>query len=371
MSNFKYTFYHISNKKKENKLEPIFKDFKNQIDIYHRQFDLTLKSYLKEWKSELNKNDKVYSDQKTKANIIYNKAFNETSEDEFAHSYAMHKSDLGIIEEQHYTEREEINNEYIDFLDLYSKSILIALYSLNESKLNQITNITSEIFRKKVKPSHFNSRDYLNSSILYIKLVLEINTDNLEKYISKLKEIQFLRNSLVHNASIFSDTKKAVKISKKYSNSLSFNPKTGFLKIISSDFIKDFFYLLKNFHEELFWLLDSNQNFIIIRNGLLHWLGILDNKISIDNLKFDKFSNKEKLLKFNVIPKDKDISKFECKITIKKSSKATFELSNQTENDKINDFLEYEKKIGGNYIKDIFKPFNITSEKHKIKLLVF
>lgn len=85
---------------------------------------------------------------------------------------------------------ERINLKYNEFLDLFSKSTIIALYSLNESILNKITNLSSDFFNKKIKPSHFNSKDYLNAEIQYLELVIEIDISTLEKYISKLKDIQ-------------------------------------------------------------------------------------------------------------------------------------------------------------------------------------
>lgn len=371
MSEFSFTFYHIINKKKENGFEPIFKEFKNQINIYQRQFDLTLKSYLKEWKDELKKNDVEYKTRKDAAEKIYEAEIKDYKEDEYAHNYAMNASGLEIIEEEHYTQKEEINTEYKNFLDLYSKSILIALYSLNESKLNEIIETSSVIFNKKIKPSHFNSRDYLNSSILYLNLVIEIEMKTIDKYVSSLKEIQFLRNNIIHNASILTEVKTASNIAKKYERLLSYNEKTGFLKIISSKCIKDFFVLLKDFYEELFWLIDIKQELTIIKNGLTYWLGMINQEMSIESANFEKFTNKEKLLYFKAISKNKEIKDFECKITLIRTSDGTFEFINQIEDEKINNFLEYEKKLNGSYLNDVFEPFNMNSSNYKKKILIY
>ncbi len=362
MNQFQYSFYHITNEKVENEFESIFREFKNQIDIYHRQFNLTLKSYVKEWNEELKVNDENYKSQKTKADVVYAKAIKEYGDDEYSHSYAMNESGLDIISHQHYTQKEEIDNEYRDFLDLYSKSILIALYSLNESKLNRIIELSSDVFNQKIKPSHFNSRDYLNSTILYLNLVIEIETEKLESHISKLKEIQFLRNGIVHNSSILSDIETASNIAKKYNKSLLFNKSSGLLKIINSSFIKEFFQLLKDFCEELFWLIDIKQDSIIIRNGLIHWLGILKENITIDSIKFEKFTHKEKRISFLVLTKDENLKEFNCKITLKKSDNKSFEFTNQMENKKIKKFLDYEKKLEGSYMMDVFKPVTFHAQ---------
>ncbi|WP_111710114.1 hypothetical protein [Lutibacter citreus] len=370
MSQFQYSFYHIINQKIENKFEPLFKEFKHQIYIYERQFKLTSKAYVSEWNEELKTNDKNYKLQKTKAEVIYKNEIKDYGEDEYAHSYAMNASGLKMLDHQHYSQKEEIDIEYNSFLDLYSKSILIALYSLNESKLNEIVNVASTVFNKKIKPSHFNSRDYLNSSIQYLNLVIEIETGNLETHISKLKDIQFLRNGIVHNSSIFSEIKTAINIVKKYNKSLRFNKSDNSINIINSAFINDFFQLLKDFYEELFWTLDIKQESIIIKNGLSHWLGVLDKDIIIDTFKLDKNTKNEKLISFSATLKDQNIKGINGKITLKKSSQDSFDFTNQTGNKTIDDFLEYEKKLEGNYMMDIFKPFNINHSNYEKKILV-
>jgi hypothetical protein len=58
MNQFQYSFYKIAHKKTENKFEPIFKNMKTQINVYKRQFELTLKTYTSEWSSELKEHEK-------------------------------------------------------------------------------------------------------------------------------------------------------------------------------------------------------------------------------------------------------------------------------------------------------------------------
>lgn len=371
MNQFQYSFYHIINQKIENEFEPIFKDFKHQIYIYQRQFDLTSKSYVNEWDDEIKTNDLNYKEQKAKADIIYKKEIEGYEKDQDVHSYAMNASGLEIISHQHYSQKEEIDDEYKDFLDLYSKSILIALYSLNESKLNRIIEIASNVFNQKIKPSHFSQRDYLNSSILYLNLVIEIDTKKLETHISKLKDIQFLRNGIVHSSSIYSEIEKASEIAVKYKESLNFNTSSNSIKITKSKFIKTFFQLLKDFYEDLFWLLDLKQDSVIIKNGLSYWLGVLDNKIVISAIKFEKFTQSEKLFSFNAILKDEKTIEFKGRVTLKKSKENSFDFTNQTDNKKIQDFLEYQHKINGSDMMEIFKPFDMNYCNYEKKIIVY
>ncbi|WP_394908085.1 hypothetical protein [uncultured Mesonia sp.] len=367
----KFTFYHVLNEKKENNIEKIFQEIKNQIIIYHRQFNLTLKSYKKEWNDELKKNDDSYEKQRKKSEKIYNKAIEEYGDDVYAHTYANNASGLSVIAHQHQSTKEDIDREYEEFLDLYSKSILIALYSLNESELNRIAVVSSEILNKKIKPSHFDSRNYLISSITYLNLVIEIETETLEKYITSFTQYQYLRNGIVHNSSKFKEDKTLKTIQSKFKDAISLNKATGNLRIRKASFIKDYFQIIKEFYENLLWQVDLSQDSIIVKNGLNHWIKALNNKSEIEQFKYEKFTEKEKLLSFKVKSNNEELRDFDLKIIFKKSENRTFELTDQTGDEMINEFLIYEKKLEGDYLVDIIKPFDFIYTNYYIKILAY
>lgn len=367
----KFSFYHVLNEKKENEIENIFQEIKNQINIYHRQFNLTLKSYKKEWDEELKKNDERYNEQKKEADKIYNEEIAGYEDDINTRLYAENKSGINIISHQHYSNKEDIDNEYKEFLDLYSKSILIALYSLNESELNRIAVKTSEIFKKKIKPSHFDSRNYLTSTITYLDLVIEVDTEKLERFITSFTQYQFLRNGIVHNSSKFKEEKTLKTILSKFDDSISFNKSSGNIKIKNSSFIKDYLKLLKEFYENLLWQIDFCQESAIVKNGLDHWINALNNKSKIEQIKFDKFTAKEKLISFKVIANNEEFRDFNLKITFKKNPDRSFELTDQTNDAVIGEFLNYENKLEGDYVIDVIKPFDFGYTNYSIKILAF
>ncbi|MGV7106105.1 hypothetical protein [Flavobacterium sp. U410] len=369
MNLFQYTIYRSFNEKETNDFELIFKDLKNQIEVYKKQYDLTIKSYLAEWKDELKTSESNYKIIKSSAEKVYQE--NYSKNDEYAHEYAMNVSGLDHIEYHYHETVERINLKYNEFLDLFSKSTIIALYSLNESILNKITNLSSDFFNKKIKPSHFNSKDYLNAEIQYLELVIEIDISTLEKYISKLKDIQYLRNTIIHNLSVFSKIDEASKILQKYSSSLKLDNNTGYASIISSKFTKDLFDLLKEFYEELFWLIEQKQELQIIKNGLKFWLSVLDKNLTIDYLKFSSFSSSEKQIHFCINSKELNLTNCKCKIILKKSTKGSFSYINQTNNEKLTEFLEFENKSKAFYISDFFEVFNVCNKNYQIKVLIY
>ncbi len=367
----KFSFYHVLNEKKENEIENIFQEIKNQINIYHRQFNLTLTSYKKEWNEELKKNDEKYKEQKKEADKIYYDEIAGYEKDVNTLLYAENKSGINIISHQHYSNKVDIDNEYFQFFDLYSKSILIALYSLNESELNRIALKTSEIFNKKIKPTHFDSRNYLISSITYLNLVIEVETEKLEKYITRFVQYQFLRNGIVHNSSKFKEEKTLKTVLSNFKDSISFNTTSGNIKIKNSSFIKDYLQLLKEFYEDLLWQIDFCQESSIVKNGLNHWIKALNDKLKIEQINFEKFTTKEKLISFTVRANGKELRDFDLKITFKKSTTRSFELTDQTNDDLISEFLNYEKKLEGDYIVDVIKPFDFIYSNYSIKILAY
>lgn len=371
MNLFQSTFYYIANKKENNQLEKPFLDFKRQLDVYEKQFSLTLKSYLKEWDNELLKLKTEYETSRKEADKVYEEVMAEVgTDDDYAPNYAMNVSGLDYLESNYAENHEIIENKYKEFLDLYSKSILVSLYALNESSLNQICKVSADLFSKKIKPSHFNSRDYLNSSIDYLELVLEIDTSILEKYISKLKDIQFIRNKIVHAGSKFSDN-KIEDVVKRNEKLLHFDNDSQYLKIISSKFIKELFSLFKELYCEILWLIDEKQNSQILKNGIKYWLGLLDSNIFITQVKYERVSLNNRSINFKLSSRKKTIPKIDCRMSLKKAKEKKVEITDQTSSSVINEFMELENKSNGYHLSDVVKIFDFDNEKFELNLVIY
>ncbi|WP_286911872.1 hypothetical protein [Flavobacterium sp. UBA4197] len=368
MNNFQYTFYRVTNNKTSNKFEDLFKEIKNQIEIYERQYSLTINSYIKEWNHEKAKIDANYKKIKDDADREYDEIVGDSTDDD-THQYAMHRSGVEAVHYNHIDATEEVEKEYMDFLDLYSKSIMIALYSLNESRLNSIATVAADLFLKKIKLGHFSKKDYLNSVLNYLDLVVEINIEALEPHISKLKDIQVFRNKVVHTLSVIPD-KEASQIIKKKNSSLSYDKDTETVKIVSSSYIKDFFTLLKGFYEDLAWLIDEKQDYEILRNGFRHWLGILDRKLLIEDLVVTP-SAKKKLITFKVVSPSDSFPDFNFKIGVSKAKVKAIDITPQIENEKINELITYENSVSGYNIFEVLKPFNFDDSPQKLTVLIY
>ncbi len=371
MNLFQYSIYQIHTPKTPNEFDGLFSDLINKIEIYKKQYQLTIKSYLEEKKTEIEKAKENYSKRIDIADKVYSKLTAENSNDENTKLYAEHEAQYDYINHNYSETLENIDIKYDNFLDLFNKSLIIALYSLNESKLNDIINVASDVFKKDIKPSHLDSRDYLNSSIIYLDLVIGINKNVLEKYVTFFKEVQFIRNKIIHSESKTTDIKTAKKIVKKHNKSLKFESESNFIKIISSKFLKDFISNLLEFYHNLIIEIDKTQNYQIIKSGLRYWLAPLDKNIFITKIKFDKISPLEKGISFTISSRKRDIPKFQCKINMKKTSIGSFELIPQLENEKIIDFFNLEKEVDGFHLANVFKEINIGQIDYKTTLMIF
>ena len=369
MTPFQVTFHYINNERKIEILEKSFLDIKDQLDLYEKQHSNTINSYLKSRQEELDTLEKRYLKVEKEAQKRYDETIGtENPEDENNISYATHISGIDYLLHKKIEEIEEIKIKYSDFLDLFSKSTLIALYSLNENFLNKICDISSQTFNQKIKVSHFNSRDYLKASFNYLELVIDIPKEPFESYVSKLKEIQSIRNKIIHAGSQITD-ESILKIVKKYSHSFHYNEENQFVKVTSPKFIKDFFNLLKNVYEELLWLLEERQSNKTLKNILENWFGLIEGEIIVTEIKSKKTSEKIRTIDFKMESDNKNIPELNGKLTLTRSKGYVVEIIDQTENDLIKEFVEADKD--GIYLEMGLKTFMAFNKDLDIRLLIY
>ena len=105
---------------------------RDQLDLYENQHTDTIRSYLKNWQEEIAALEKRYEKTEKDAEERYNKALGtENFKDQDNVAYARHISGIEYLSHKKSEEIESIKDKYSDFLDLFSKSTLIALYSAN------------------------------------------------------------------------------------------------------------------------------------------------------------------------------------------------------------------------------------------------
>ena len=369
MTPFHITFYFLNNQRKVDDLEKSFRAIYDQIELYENQHSSTIKNYLKNWQEEINDLTERYKKSEKNALKKYDETIGDSdpnNQDNIA--YATHISGIDYLAHRKQEDIEEIKTKYSDFLDLFSKSTLIGLYSLNESFLSKICELSFQAFEKKIKLSHFSQRDYLLSSFNYLELVIDIPIEPFEKYISKLKDIQFIRNKIIHEGSEIKDS-SIIKTIEKYSPNLLYDKEKEFLRIVNSDFNKDFFELLRNLYQELLWQLEERQKYKTIKSILENWFGLIEGKITITEINSTKTSSKTRTIEFKIESDNKKIPELKGKLTLTSGKGYEVEAIDQSENILIKELLEAEKDLINLNME--LKTFMIFDKNLDIRLLIY
>lgn len=355
MTPFQKAFYFIQNEREKSTLENHFIDFKEQLNIYHEQYSLTLQSYSNSCELELEELDKALN-----RRLNYFKENNTTSEEflEFR---------VDKLHTENHDSKLRVKEKYFNYFDLYSKSILISLFSLNEIYLNKICDTSSK--HERIKLSDFNFKNNLYGPIKYLELVLNIDISIFDKQISKLEDIQFLRNKIIHEGTL-DESEKLKSILSEHEGKLEFDKNLNFFKILHPQFIFDIEETLKAFYSKLFWALEANNDNMTITNSLKLWFGLIDENIYITNVKQCKSSVRSNSIKFCISSKSQKFTTCKAKLTIKKSKISKVELINQTTNELIDELFTLHKKESYELIECLNSliMFNTSS---KIEMLVY
>ncbi|MBL7793432.1 MAG: hypothetical protein JNK77_13970 [Saprospiraceae bacterium] len=377
MDIFRYVLYSSGAEKEKSELEKAFEDLINKVGLYETQYEVTQNLYLTEWKNELEELNKEYNIEINNIQEIYNRLYEETKiiDEKDRDAYASHASGIDNLSDWYLKSKDYIERKYRDFFDLYNKSLMIALYSLVESKLKEVCEITAVDFNKKLKYEYLDSRNYLKTSLIYFDLVIQIPTSLIEPYISYLEEIQFMRNRIIHAESKFSgDNENTIqKIVVKSKGALELNKEgsVNTLRIRKPEFILDFFEKIRDLFEELLWLLDDKRDKKVLGKRLIFWFRILDPKIFLKNIKLERIGKGKRKLEFELSSRKKNIPKFKCRVSIVRANKNSFEIIDQTNSEAINKFNGSVNNIKSLLFDNIFKLFNLSIKGLKVKVIMF
>lgn len=227
--------------------------------------------------------------------------------------------------------------------------------------------MSSQAFEKKIKLLHFSQRDYLLSSFNYLELVIDIPIQPFEKYVSKLKDIQSIRNKIIHEGSEIKDN-SILKTIEKYSPNLLYDKENEFLRIVNSNFNNDFFALLKSLYQELLWQLEERQKYKTIKSILENWFGIIEGKITISEVYSTKISSKKRTIDFKIVSDNEKIPELNGKLSLTSNKGYEVEIIDQSENGLIKELLEAEKDLI--YLNLELKTFMTFDKNLDIRLLI-
>ncbi|HEY5371531.1 MAG TPA: hypothetical protein VIJ75_21305 [Hanamia sp.] len=154
----------------------------------------------------------------------------------------------------------ESNDEYSKlhsiFPHFFRLSTFIGLFALFENRLIRMCKKIHERKQYRIKIDDLNGDNIIEKIYRYLKLVVNIELNDLNTYWEKIRDLQKLRNRFVHNNSnIITDTTKKLKEQKLYSIIKKFPllevTDYGIIFISDDDFLLDFIQLQKDYISKL------------------------------------------------------------------------------------------------------------------------
>lgn len=349
-----------------------------KIAIYRINSKKTRELYKKEFLEIDAKNRKDFSEANGQAAIKYKEVFAEIEGDEhLKHSYADHESgyrEIGI----HYELTEEaLKMDFMEMADNFNKSSLIVQYALLESELRRLCGLLKDILKKRIALSDIEAGDYLNSIYNYLDKVIEIEMDSILPFQNKFKDIQYIRNRIVHNGGEFSleanDTLDQFVESHKGSVKLEVlkHENIRILRMPKNDVVSQFYDLTHDFFGELFWVIERKRSYVTLIERITFLFAFLSGKTCVKLIE-SNIVNKGRQFVFKIDTNDGTIADFNCKLTIRSAKKSAVSLINQLDKhemiDRLVDQLSNHNSV---VMEDVLQGFYRPDLSVEIELLLY
>jgi hypothetical protein len=320
-------------------LENFFASVEEKIMLYEEHIDTTVAHYDRQMGMDIAKNTAEYQIENARAVKAFDIAYDEWDGDaEFRHAAAMHESGLADVENAFESHEQMIREENEELLDYFNKSSLIMLYSLLESEQKHLCQILKELKGTKISVSDFESRDYIGGSFKYLELVIDLDKAPFEPFATKLKDVQYVRNRVVHDHSEFSMADDEV-LNKVLANAkgliemrTTLDEERRILRLFKPAYIKNQYQLVRELFTAFFWEINEKFGYPVLQDRLrrLFRQSFPDVVISIEKVEDVKGG---RLIMAEVMT---TAANFKCNIKITRAKKRTFNFINQIDrNEKI------------------------------------
>ncbi|RYD50679.1 MAG: hypothetical protein EOP52_13545 [Sphingobacteriales bacterium] len=249
-----------------------------KISLYKNHLQSTTKLYGSEYSQQLDQLVITEKIQITEANERITQILAGAEQTEENRLYAEHMSGYDTIIFGYVDAKEELYNNFNEMVGYFNKSALVSSYSLLESELRRLCIILQETTNEKLSLKDISGSDYFGSMIKYLSLVIDIDTNKLEHYISKIRDLQKLRNKIVHsNGELISNTEdKESRVNllriinqNKGTLSLKIDSETQIetIQIDNSNYIAKYYSIFNAFFSRTLWCIDKrlDHSFLISR----------------------------------------------------------------------------------------------------------
>ena len=376
---FDFGFYgHFMEGYKFNKTEKGFIQVQDKIQIYFGNAETTLHMYRKEF-------DKKIADQ-----LIEKKHAVDRSEGEYQkyhdeatgshhdrHLYAMHASGYDAIESNFAEADETIREHFRVMADHFNKSALVTFYALLESELRRLCAHLQTSFKIRVSLGRFEQSDYLQSIQEYLDLIIGFDTTELGRFVTKLKQLQYVRNKIMHNGAEFplKPEEHLDNLVENSANSLYWEQlEDEQVKIlrIRFGFLKPYYDLVSELFTQLFKLFNDRTQYVPLEKRVAYVFEFLASDLKA-TYRSHKAVKKGYQYIFQIKSEQVDNTfEFVCKISITEHSKDGVVFTPQLDEapdhlDRLIDGLSNDISI----LKNVLAGYLVNGKAHQITFLLY
>jgi len=260
-------------------------------------------------------------------------------------------------------------------------------YSMLESQFRRYCELLKDITGQKLAIDDLEQSNYLLSMFNYLNKVIGLPMKTLEKYKLIFKELQFLRNKIMHNGAEFPNKKnkelqaiidksdKLLVLEKEGTPSTDWDAEDMIspyyvLRVKKIEYLHLYFEAINAFFIELFWLSDALLLHQPIAERIKHVAGFLSKDVSVNDTTITEVA-KGKNIRATIVSNNKETPfTLNISITVIKAPKASFQVTNQYENfeklTRLTDYIRWQPKI---IINEILQGFFMGKGKRAISVL--
>lgn len=292
MNPFGFSIHHAFNEYTQSDLEKFFAGVKSKTAMFSYHAALTTKLHLKEKNEALDIFNKAFEIPLKEANEKYELLKKDFEDDNEGHQYAYHYSNLDQIEGSQSMGEYQLSEEFDDLSAYTNNSAIIEAYSFLEKEFKRLCELLKVEFSETISHNDLSSRDYLAGWLKYLRLVIKLNVTTLDPFINKFKDLQYIRNRIIHDGGEFPKNpeskedktnviEKLVNSSKKRLELLEEN-NMFVIRIKDISYVQDYYDVILDFFQAILNLVEEKNQFKILRAKLRYLYSSLSDKAVIE-----------------------------------------------------------------------------------------
>ncbi len=292
MISYGFLTHHTWTEEKKSPLEAFFAGVKSSVAIQRQHIELTSELYKKQEQESGEQLNAKFEAPRKAAQLRYESLLGQYHNPQIDHQVADHESGATQVENQLEQERYTLWEQFIELRSLLHHSALIQAYTLLEKELKDLCDVLKAETNQIIAQSDFSSTDYIGGSLKYLKLVILLDTDQLAPYVNKIRDIQYVRNRLIHDRGEISKTdpqltktlekiKGIVAASKKRINLV--DASTLFrITVNDPSYITEAYETFLAFFQQILRLVEEKTGYAILKSKLQRAMSSMGESLFID-----------------------------------------------------------------------------------------